>query len=907
MTENTETLDDLILNDPEMVGSFVAESRDHLSSIEDDLLNLEKQKDNPDQSQLDKVFRAIHSVKGAAGFLGLKKMSELAHVMEALLTRMRSGKILPESEYIDSLLAGVDLLSTMLQDIKQSNEVDISVVHEQILSYQNTPKKPVEDEPDNDGGKISTEIKETAPRAVTVPPSKEAKSSSGTVYRKKSGVNLANTVRVNIDILDKLMAQAGELVLIRNQHLLTVDETDPESRAIAHRLDLITSELQETILRSRMQPVGKVIDKFPRVVRDLAKSLGKKIQVKISGGNAELDKTILESLTDPLTHIIRNCCSHGIESPEERANAGKPKTGTITITAFHDSGRVNIKITDDGQGVDVRRIKAKVLEKGLKSENDLERMTNQEILQLVFLPGFSTTQDVDDVSGRGVGLDVVKTSIDKLGGSFDFVSKDGIGTTILLRIPLTLAITPALIIKSRDNIYAIPQASLVELVSLYDDEQLTKIEHAGEHEFYRLRDRLLPLIRLDDLLVHPKIYDGATRTRIAEKYFQKRQAIRQQLLNEGKGISDYTNDESLNIVVLKVGGNQYGLIVDKIMGTEEIVIKPLHASINALKIYSGATIMGNGRATLILDIPGIARHTGISLTKRIIKDEAVGSKDDELQSILLFKSGPKEQFALPLPLIRRIEPININAIEQIGDLEYITIDNTSTQIVRLENILNVTKIEEQEDMFLILPKHLKRPVGILMSSYIDTLEIAVELETETLQADGLLGTAIIKNSMTLFLDFFRLAELSGINKIVEQTEHKTPAPPVVSSSSAKVLLLEDISFFRNLIKGYLEQGGHEVVAVPNGQVGLNQLDENEFDLIVSDLEMPVLNGWEFIRTVKSNKSLQHLPSIALTSLDNKESREKALSCGFDYYEVKLDRDHFLATVTNALRKDNKNN
>jgi two-component system chemotaxis sensor kinase CheA len=885
MSTSNETLDDLLLNDPEMVESFVAEAREHLDSIEDDFLALERQKDNPDQSQLDKVFRAIHSVKGAAGFLGLSKMSELAHVMEALLTRMRSGKILPESEYIDSLLAGVDLLSTMLQNIRQSNEVDITLVHDQLAAYQEAPAGE-EKVPSPGPHEKETEKEEPERKPEAAP--------------EKGDVEVAaSTVRINIDILDKLMVQAGELVLIRNQHLLSADESDPVARSIAHRLDLITSELQETIISTRMQPVGRVIDKFPRVVRDLGKSLGKQIRVNITGSSAELDKSILESLNDPLTHIIRNSCSHGIELPEERLKAGKSKTGHIDIAAFHEAGRVNIRITDDGRGVDVERIRQKVLEKGLKSKADLLQMSQQDILNLVFLPGFSTMDKADDVSGRGVGMDVVKTSIEKLGGSFDFESRPGEGTTIMLRLPLTLAIIPSLIVRSRECIYAIPQVSLVELVSLYDDEILTRIEQADDHEVYRLRDRLLPLVRLDEVLERPGLFDKKVRARIAEKHYQEQLEIRRQLQDAGREPGDYRSEKSLNIVVLKVGANHYGLIVDEILGTEEIVVKPLHTAIKSLGIYSGATIMGNGRTALILDVGGIARHTGITLAEKIISDRDRISREDDLQTVLLFKSGPKEQYALPLPLIRRIEPILLDDIELIGNKEYVTVDGVSTRILRLENVLNVSPVVEQGKMFLILPRHLKRPVGILMSGFIDVMDTSVELDTDSFRAEGLLGTAIINETMTLFLDFYRLVEIFDPEHAAERKFVAEEAASQAKEHAARILLLEDISFFRNLIKGYLEAEGYDVTAVKNGHLGMEQMDEKEFDLIVSDLEMPVMNGWDFIASVRKNS--RKIPAIALTSLDNEDSKQRAFDSGYNYYQVKLDREQFLATVARALK------
>lgn len=881
MSDSKETLDDILLNDPEMVEAFVAEAKEHLDSIEDDFLALEQQKDDPDQSQLDKVFRAIHSVKGAAGFLGLSKMSELAHVMEALLTKMRGGKILPESEYIDSLLAGVDLLSTMLKNIKQSNDVDIQIVHDQLVTLSD---------------------KESNITVTKKEPSKTPKKGTETqaaspAMQDSTSIDIGNTVRINVDTLDKLMVQAGELVLIRNQHLLTIDEADAMSRSIAHRLDLITSELQETVISTRMQPVGKVIDKFPRVVRDLGKALGKQIQINITGSNAELDKTILESLTDPLTHIIRNSCGHGIESPEDRVKAGKPKTGQINMSAYHEAGRVNIKITDDGRGVDTERIKEKIFEKGLKSESELEQMSHQDLLHLVFLPGFSTMDKADDVSGRGVGMDVVKTGIEKLGGSFDFESAAGVGTTILLRLPLTLAIIPSLIVASGDYLYAIPQVSLVELVSLYDEEIITKIERADDQEVYRLRGRLLPVVRLSEILARPNLFTREDRSEIAENNYQKTVELAKQY-EEDRASMEFSN--SLTFVVLKVGTSHYGLIIDEIVGTEEIVVKPLHPAIKNLGIYSGATIMGNGKTALILDVGGISRHSGITLAERIMEERDKELSTEEVQTVLLFKSGPKEQLALSLPLIRRIEPFKMKDTELIGDKEYLTVDGVSTQIIRLDQILNISPVIEQEKMYLILPRHLNRPIGILMSSFIDVVDTKVDIDSTSYEADGLLGTAIINEIMTLFIDIYRLVDMFNPGSAKQIEPSVTSLDEEKDDGTIRILLLEDISFFRQLIKGYLEELGYEVTAVKNGKLGLDEIEENEFDLIVSDIEMPVMDGWDFLNNVRNTLKMEDIPAIALTSLDSEEAKQKTIENGFNFYEVKLNRERFLKTVDQAL-------
>jgi two-component system chemotaxis sensor kinase CheA len=744
MGDDKNTIDDQLCNDQEIMESFVAEAREHLDAVEDDLLNLEKHKNNPDRAVVDKVFRAIHSVKGAAGFIGQGNMTRLAHVMETLLSRMRAGEIRPESEYVNALLAGVDLIAGMLDDMEHCNEVDITSVHDRLSSL-------LDQEP-------SPKVKEEVSSAVE-PEERIAGSAADLVVE----TSVLDKSGVDFSMLDKLMVQAGELVQVRNQHLLSVDDSDPVSRSISKRLDMVTSELQETIIRTRMQPIGKIFRKLPRIVRELAKKLGKQIEISISGSEAELDRTILESLADPMTHIIRNCCGHGIETPEERVRAGKPKSGQITLAAYHEAGRVNIDITDNGQGIDLEVIRKKVLDKRLKTEAELDQMSEKEILYLILLPGFTTTNEASDISGRGVGMDVVKTGIEKLGGSFDLESTVGEGTTIHLRLPLTLAIIPCLIVTVGENRYSIPQISVVELVCVYDEDIKTKIECADNQEVYRLRDHLLPMVRLSEVLVRPMPFTREVKGEMAETYRKRQEKAWQDYANaggeEGNGAGF---SQSLNFAVVKAGTGRFGLIIDQVLGTEEIVVKPMHSAVKSLGIYSGVTIMGDGKSALILDVEGIARHAGLmvdSLFGKAEEETDKEAKDEDLQTVLLFRYGEKEQFAMSLPLIRHIEQISMSDIEQVGEKEFITVDGISTRVLRPDHALSVSPVVEREEMFLILPKHIKHPVALLASSLVDIEETPAELNVESYMGDGLLGTGIIRDSMTLFIDIYRLTEM----------------------------------------------------------------------------------------------------------------------------------------------------
>ena len=914
MSENS-TIDDLLNSNSEIIESFISEAKEHLHTIEDDFLLLEQQADNPEKDLLNKVFRAIHSVKGAAGFLGLENMTRLSHVMEALLTMMRDGQILPESDFIDALLGGTDLLTTMLDDVNHSDNIDITKTYDRLttlLGRQLAPKNAeVSSEPPSEPEPVAVfepsqaveKISET--RKIDSRPNledKKRKSEKAESSPETAGSQelLGNTVRIHVDLLDELMTMTSELVLARNQLMRTIENMDPRIRTVAQHLDAITSELQETVILTRMQPIGKIFGKFPRIIRDISKRLGKKIKLSINGSKAEVDKTILESLADPMTHIIRNCCDHGIERPDDRINAGKPESGEIVLSALHEAGRVHIEVRDDGHGIDVEMIRMKALQKGLKTAAELNLMDEHEIIRMILIPGFTTVDAISDVSGRGVGMDVVKTGIEKLGGSLDIKSVRGQGTSIQLRMPLTLAIIPSLIVSAGDVNYALPQANVVEMVCLYDEEVKSRIECADDQEVFRLRARLLPIVRLEEVLAHPTPFTRDVRAGITEKYRQKQEKI---------NFEDTDNDDeitqSLSFAVLNTGSGRFGLIINNIAGAEEIVVKPMHSAVKSLPIYSGATIMGDGNVALILDAEGIARHAGVIRNGRIDTaiptPESIQDKDD-MQTVLLFKNGPHEHFAIALPLIRRVEPIKTADIEQIGQRQYITIDGLSTLVLSMDKVLNVSAVDAKEDMYLILPRHIKRPIGLLISELVDITETAIELNVQSYIEDGLLGTDIINNNMTLFIDIYHIVEIAEPEWFAERRMGLFGSPEPPPASTWKVLLLEDASFFRHLIKGYLEADGYQVTAVENGQLGLECLKKNKFDLIVSDLEMPVMDGWDFMRNVRREIRQSEIPAIALTSLDTEKDRIQTMECGYNRYEVKMDRERFLTAVAQTLKE-----
>lgn len=1094
---------------------FVVEAREHMESIEEDLLLLEQQRHDLPRELIDRLFRAIHSIKGSAGCIGFQRINELAHTMETLLAMYRSGEMRPEASHVDALLAGCDFLNRMLDDVSVSNDMDISVpmtqlnalmegsipIHAkremntpvdvgtifegnihleidehtikhipeehryiyfirydfvkfmsntgtspvtviselnkagEILTAQlqnqqddldaavldsplyydvlystvlepmmvevlcglpqdqiqqierasldtflqnraaNTgteaetpaapdpappttppqatpaPPPPVPETPDDAPEVLATQQREeeeqdaeearlaqeweeelarkaeaeaqahAAPPPPPAPPIKKEGSTMtqpkpaedapfsfapGSGDSKEGGGNkTGGTVRLSVDLLDELMGLAGELILARNQLLTLSDKFEPATRAIVQRLDIVASELQEAIMRTRMQPVGNVFGKLPRIVRDLAKKLGKEIEITTTGQEVELDKTIVEALTDPLTHMIRNCCDHGIGDPEFRQSQGKSRVGTIQLHAFHEGGQINIVIRDDGRGIDPDKIRKKILERNLKSEAELDRMSTKEICNLVMLPGFSTAEQVSDVSGRGVGMDVVRACIEKLGGTLDLTSDLGVGTTITLRLPLTLAIIPSLIIRSHGRRYAIPQVNVEELICIYEPEDaMKKVEYAGDQEVYRLRGQLLPIVRLNEVLERREPFTEHTKATISRKYrilpgpdgTPQLPEVYKKATEQGSSIH-----RALIFGVMNVGSRRFGLSFDDVIGTEEIVVKPMHAAVQALHSYAGATVLGDGDVALILDMEGVGKHA--DAMREIVEEteeEAVNEKIKEIQPVLLFQAGPREQFAVPLSIVRRIERIETDAIERIGEREYITINDISTLIVRVDQQLDVSPMPEGTANLLLIPKHIPKPVGFLFSRVIDVKDANLELKDAMISQQGILGSGILLNKMTIFLDLFRLIEKAEPDWFADR---KIQLPG--GSSSNKVLLVEDTAFFRNLVKKYLEDEDFDVTLAEDGLQALNLMREqgDSFRLLVSDLEMPKMDGWELIRQIrKTDATWATIPSVALTSHSSPESREKAMSNGYDRFEVKIDREALLSTIKSLIQE-----
>jgi two-component system chemotaxis sensor kinase CheA len=736
------------------------------------------------------------------------------------------------------------------------------------------------------------------------------------------------SLRVHVSLLDQLMTLAGELVLSRNQLLQSMTSDDHRASEIAgQRIDLITSELQEAIMLTRMQSIGNVFNKFPRVVRDLARSLGKKIELTLEGKDVELDKTIIEAIGDPLTHLVRNAVDHGIEVPEIRRKNKKTEVGQIYLKAYHEAGQVNIEIADDGKGLDGELLAQKAVDKGLITEDQAKVMSDKDQVNLIFLPGFSTAEKVTDVSGRGVGMDVVKTNLDKLGGLIDIDSEAGKGSTIRIKLPLTLAIIPCQVVNTGGERYAIPQVNLEELLRIPADQVRDRIERVGDAEVVRLRGDLLPLVKLADIIgVNPLFHDPKTntyrpdrrRTMTDDRNTQTTLFTEENDTATGKAPAEAAEQEAidaperryraasaLNIVVVSTGTMKYGLVVDELHDSEEIVVKPLGRDLKKCRGYAGATIMGDGRVALILDVSNLARMAGLtsvesSLKARELKAAVEASLKDttDRQSLLIFRSAEEEQFAAPLNLVERIEKIKVSDIEEVGGKRVMQYRGGSLPLFSIDEAAMVKPLADSDNLLVIVFVVAGREVGLLAIGPVDAMETHLDVDGTTLKQTGIMGSAIINDHTTLLIDMYEIVQTLNPEWFEEKAIVQEDG-----EATHSILFAEDSNFFRNQVKGSLEEEGYSVFEAEDGAVAWDLLQENgdQIGLVVTDIEMPNMNGFELTSKIKTHPAFGHLPVIALTTLAGEEDVARGKEVGIDDYQIKLDREKLLKSIYEHLQ------
>jgi len=768
----------------EIVKDFLIESNENLDRLDQELVKLES--DPSSKELLGSVFRTIHTIKGSCGFLGFARLEKLAHAGENLLSRLRDGKLSLNAEITSGLLAMVDAVRRMLAAIQatgQDGEEDYISLIERLAFLQGDPavspqgansavppapqlspesqaevevpsndeivllapaarpfEKPPECEPapPASAAKLAGEAREKNPpatdefvRAESAARSEDTPVPEPTVESHNPQATM-ETIRVGVTLLDRLMNLVGELVLARNQ-LLQFSNGTPDAGflAVSQRMNLIATELQEEVMKTRMQPIGNIWNKFPRTVRDLAHSCGKEVRLVMEGQDTELDRTIIEAIKDPLTHLVRNAMDHGIEEPEVRKSSGKEPVGVLTLRAFHEGGQVNIEISDDGAGLNGDRIRQKAIERGLIPAQQAGRMPDRDVFNLIFLPGFSTAEKITNVSGRGVGMDVVKTNVEKIGGTVDIQSTAGRGTTVRVKIPLTLAIIPALIATCGGERFAIPQVSLSELVRLDAEENGRGIELVHGAPVYRLRGRLLPLVCLDRELGLKAAADNAA-----------------------------SREAAINIVVLQAEEQQFGLIVDEITDTEEIVVKPLGKQLKGISAYSGATIMGDGRVALILDVSGLAQKARViaeahESAHEEARKEAGNEQARDEHALLLAENGLEGRVAIPLSMVARLEEFPRTVIEHAGAQEVMQYRGQIIPLIRLSQLIPATsdaeKLASAASIQVVVYAEGKRTVGLIVDRIVDIVEERAAVEPLAPRA-GIVGSFVTQRQVTDLLD-----------------------------------------------------------------------------------------------------------------------------------------------------------
>ena len=875
-------------HEDEVFKNFLLEVDERIAEFEQGLNDLEQAYS---VNAINLLFRAIHTIKGGAGFFGLNKISELTHLLEDLLMKIREGDVVFNPAMMPTLFSACDALNDMRNDTTHGRDLDIVDICAALQSYSGNgpalaPLTHVETKPVPEHNKPSakqSEANKTLPEEIIkemdVIETAEPKDKSPMPQAQTqalAGVKAnaqGETIRVKLDLLDRLMELTGEIVVARNQLLQQFSESHNKMAltSMAHMI----SDLQQVVLQTRMQAVGGTFTKFNKIVRDLSKQLDKPFRIVIKGDETELDRSIIESLSDPLTHLIRNCADHGVERPEERLALGKDSVATIWLEAKNEGGQVIITVEDNGRGIDAVKVKQKALASNLISQTQADVMTVNEAANLIFHPGLSTAEQVTSLSGRGVGMDVVKATIEKLGGTIELETHLGSGTKIIIYLPTTLTIMSSLIVRVGEDRFAIPHSDLLEVIMVRPEDEF-QIESIRGQDVYRLRGQLIPVLDLNIIASGNHDVDLKLST-ASEKLF----------------------------LVLKSGNTQFGFRIDSIDHSEEIVIKPLPQILKKLSFYAGSSILGDSDVAMVLSANGICQSQNLhkqDLSDRFGKHKSMTNMQlielQEKQDLMVFKYATDEQFAVPLSLVYKVEIIDRRQIETISNKHFIHLEGKNILLIYLDQYLNLKPLpDDLEHLYIFTTKIKKFEVGIVTSSIEESIHTRLDLDTPPMNESIILGVTKIHEKLTFLLDLFSLAE--KVSPDIFKTRAFTEAPV-----KKRLLVVDDTPFFRDLEKKYFESIGFEVSLAFNGQEALDLLKAKPsgFDLVVTDIVMPVMDGYGLLKSIQSSPNLSHLPVIALTSFAQEESQEKAKTAGFYGYALKTNKETILQAVSSFIEE-----
>jgi two-component system chemotaxis sensor kinase CheA len=838
----------------DLLREFIIETNENLGRVDAELVQFEQEPNN--SRMLDDIFRLVHTIKGTCGFLNLARLEALTHAAESLMSKFRAG--LPVSApAVTLILSTLDRIKELLDQLERNraepsgNDDDLIGQLRRFAEDASAKRAPPAAPPVTPAAPVSA-----AANCASEPRAEEIRSEDRVSNQ---------SIRVQLGTLEHLMATVSELVLTRNQLLEIMRRIgDTEFNAPLQRLSSITAELQEGVMRTRMQPIGNAWQKLPRIVRDLAVDLGKDIALELTGGDTELDRQVLELIKDPLLHMIRNSADHGIEAPQERVARGKPAQATICLTAHHEGGHVIIGIGDDGRGLDTDRIKSKALALGLAPPAQIEAMSGAQIHDFIFTPGFSTASEVTSISGRGVGMDVVRNNMDRIGGTIEVQSTAGEGTRFRIKIPLTLAIIPALIVDVVGERFAIPQRAIQELVHARADSE-HRIERIKETTLLRLRGRLLPLVSLQRWLSSNPEEAQAARAPAAPF-----------------------------IVVVQVGTAVFGLIVDAVLQSEEIVVKPMSAKLRHIATFSGSTILGDGAVIMIIDPNAIARELGIVGNAQEYRakpsDDQSARGNEPLTSLLLFRAGSAGLKAVPLSLVTRLEEIDAGTIEFAGGRHVVQYREQLMPLIPLSDEVRICTNGVQP---VLVFSHSNGSIGLAVDEIVDVVEDKLQIEIVS-ERPGVLGSAIIRGETTEIIDVGHFLPLASNDWFRHKDAPRSAAPTI--------LFVDDSPFFRNLLTPVLQAAGYQVTVASGAPEALALIKAGPaFDLLVTDIHMPEMDGFQLAETVRADERTAKLPIIAVSAVSSPEAQERGRLAGFDSQVLKSDRQGLLTALRQPRR------
>ena len=851
----------------ELLRDFLTETHESLDTVDSELVRFEQEPNNAEI--LANIFRLVHTIKGTCGFLSLPRLAALTHAAESLIGRFRDG--LPVSQSAVSLiLTTLDRIKDILDALEQrqgepagSDEdliAQLDAMAQELaapgathssgkLVYQvlERPLKP---------GEATLDELERAFRETPGPAPAQPGLESGKPAERADAKVVSQSIRVNVETLEHLMTMVSELVLTRNQLMeLARRQTETAFKLPLQRLSHVTAELQEGVMKTRMQPIGNAWQKLPRLVRDLSAELGKQIELEMQGAETELDRQVLDMIKDPLTHMVRNSADHGIEFPAERRAAGKPERGTIRLSARHEGGHIVIEVADDGRGLNSRKIRAKALTSGLASESELDKMTDAQLQRFIFVRGMSTADAVTNISGRGVGMDVVQSNIDQIGGTIDVKSVPEQGTVFTIKIPLTLAIVSALIVEAAGERFAMPQVAVMELVRVRGDGE-HRVERIKDTPVLRLRNKLLPLIFLRKFL---RLGDPA----------------------EQEGENGF-------VVVSQVGAECFGIVVDRVFHTEEIVVKPLASKLRHIHAFSGNTILGDGAVIMILDPNGIAAAFGSVRAGGIAHETAAGEEnrtaDRNTTALLVFRAGSNAPRAVPLSLVTRLEEIDVRSIEVTGGRHVMQYRGHLMPLICPGDCV---RIKESGSQPLLVFSDGERSMALVVDQIVDIVEEAFDIEVSDGRA-GILGSAIVKGEATDIVDVGHYLPIAFADWLGSSTPQRV---------RPRLLLVDDSAFFRNVLAPVLRAAGYAVTTASSGHEAFGLIRSGRvFDLIVSDLQMPGMDGLALARALRSDRKTAQTPLIALSSMTTPEMIQRVRDAGFHDFVAKFDRQGLIAAI-----------